>query len=110
MKILRRTFGVYWAAMKVVRGLIFTTMLAAVALVVGLSAQTVEVLAPYYPTPEGVVDKMLSLGGLRAGEKMFDLGSGDGRIVIMAAQKYHADATGVEFDEPLVKQSSNRIK
>src|ERR1035438_5324233 len=44
-------------------------------------------LAPYYPTPETIVEKMLQLGGLKAGEKVYDLGSGDGRIVIMAAQK-----------------------
>src|SRR4029434_10304976 len=67
-------------------------------------------LAPYYPTPQTVVDKMLQLGGLKAGEKMFDLGSGDGRIVIMAAQKYKADSTGVEFDDSLFKQSMQRIK
>src|SRR5271168_3972455 len=69
-----------------------------------------EKLAPYYPTPETIVDKMLQLGGLKAGEKMFDLGSGDGRIVIMAARKYKADATGVEFDDPLYRQSMERIK
>jgi ubiquinone/menaquinone biosynthesis C-methylase UbiE len=69
-----------------------------------------EKLAPYYPTPESIVDKMLQLGGLKAGEKMFDLGSGDGRIVIMAARKYKADATGVEFDDSLYKQSMERIK
>jgi ubiquinone/menaquinone biosynthesis C-methylase UbiE len=69
-----------------------------------------EKLAPYYPTPETIVDKMLQLGGLKAGEKMFDLGSGDGRIVIMAAGKYKADATGVEFDDSLYKQSMERIK
>lgn len=67
-------------------------------------------LAPYYPTPQTVVDKMLQLGGLKAGEKMFDLGSGDGRIVIMAAQKYKADATGVELNDSLVRQSMDRIK
>jgi protein-L-isoaspartate O-methyltransferase len=67
-------------------------------------------LAPYVPTPLTVVDKMLQLGGLKAGEKMFDLGSGDGRIVILAAQKYKADATGVEFDESLFKQSMERIR
>src|SRR5512135_202168 len=67
-------------------------------------------LAPYYPTPQTVVDKMLQLGGLKAGEKMFDLGSGDGRIVIMAAQKYKADATGVELNESLYRQSMQRIK
>jgi tRNA1(Val) A37 N6-methylase TrmN6 len=53
---------------------------------------------------------MLKLGRLRAGENMFDLGSGDGRIVILAARKYKANATGVEFDPALVKQSMARIK
>ncbi|HLI83663.1 MAG TPA: methyltransferase domain-containing protein [Bryobacteraceae bacterium] len=67
-------------------------------------------LAPFYPTPETVVTKMLQLGELKAGEKMFDLGSGDGRIVIMAAQVYHADATGVELDKSLVRQSMERIR
>jgi len=72
--------------------------------------QEIEKLAPYYPTPETIVEKMLQLGGLKAGERMFDLGSGDGRIVIMAAQKYHADATGIEFEKDLWRQSTDRIK
>src|ERR1700674_510923 len=67
-------------------------------------------LAPYFPTPQTVVDKMLQLGELKAGERMYDLGSGDGRIVIMAARKYKADATGVELDDALYKQSAQRIK
>ncbi len=69
-----------------------------------------EKLAPYYPTPETVLDQMLKLGELKAGQKMFDLGSGDGRIVIAAARKYKADATGVEFDDSLFRQSMDRIK
>jgi len=72
--------------------------------------EKIEKLAPYYPTPESIVEKMLELGGLKPGEKMFDLGSGDGRIVIIAAKKFKADATGVEFDEALYNQSSERIK
>src|ERR1700683_2388334 len=55
-------------------------------------------LAPYYPTPPTIV------------EKMFDLGSGDGRIVIMAAQKFHAEAVGIEIDHDLWKQSMDRIR
>jgi protein-L-isoaspartate O-methyltransferase len=73
-------------------------------------AQDAERLAPYYPTPLTIVEKMLDLGGLKAGEKMFDLGSGDGRIVIMAAQKYHADATGVEMADDLYRQSMQKIR
>lgn len=76
-----------------------------------LSAQTGDAakLAPYYPTPETIVDKMLRLGGLKAGEKMYDLGSGDGRIVIVAAQKFHAEAVGVELDKDLCRQSTAKI-
>jgi len=66
-------------------------------------------LAPYYPTPETIVGQMLRLGGLKAGEKVFDLGSGDGRIVLMAAQKFHAYAVGVEIDPDLWRQSLARI-
>ena len=74
------------------------------------AAPQTEKLAPYYPTPESVVEKMLQFGALKSGEKHFDLGSGDGRIVIMAADKYKADSTGVEFDLDLFKQSSDRIR
>jgi len=70
----------------------------------------VEKLAPYYPTPETVVEKMLTFGGLKAGEKFYDLGSGDGRVVVMAARKFGADATGVEMDTDLHKQSTDRIR
>ena len=94
---------------------------AALALTLGLWAQdktqpseaqppSDAKIAPYFPTPQTIVDKMLQLGELKAGEKMYDLGSGDGRIVIMAARKYHADATGVELDDTLYKQSAQRIK
>ena len=69
-----------------------------------------EKLAPYYPTPETIVEKMLQLGGLKAGEKLYDLGSGDGRIVIMAAQRFHADAVGVELDRDLCRMSLAKIQ
>jgi len=68
-----------------------------------------EKIAPYYPTPETIVEKMLQLGGLKAGEKMFDLGSGDGRIVIMAAKRFHAQAVGVELDKDLSTRSTGEI-
>src|ERR1700689_947056 len=69
-----------------------------------------EKLAPYFPTPEKIVDSMLKLGELKAGETVFDLGSGDGRIVIDAARKYKAKAIGVELNDSLFKQSMDRIK
>jgi hypothetical protein len=81
-----------------------------IALPVFAQQPTGEKLAPYYPTPETIVERMLELGELKAGEKMFDLGSGDGRIVIMAAQKYHADATGIELDSDLVQSSQAKVR
>ncbi len=69
-----------------------------------------ENLAPFVPTPDHVVKKMLELAELKPGEKMFDLGSGDGRIVIMAAQAFGANATGVEYDDGRYKESSERIR
>ena len=82
----------------------------ALAFCCATGAQEAEKLAPYYPTPLVIVEKMLDLGALKSGEKMFDLGSGDGRIVIMAAQKYHADATGVEMADDLYRQSMQKIR
>ena len=83
--------------------------LSCCAMLVGQSTEGGK-LAPYYPTPETIVEKMLQLGGLKAGEKMFDLGSGDGRIVIMAAQRFHADAVGIELDKDLCRRSIARIQ
>ncbi len=68
-----------------------------------------ERAAPYYPTPQVVVDRMLKLGELKKGEKVYDLGSGDGRIIIAATQKFGATAVGVELDKALVDQSRQRL-
>ena len=84
--------------------------IAGLLAVAALAQEQTDKLAPYYPTPETIVEKMLQFGELKAGEKMFDLGSGDGRVVIMAARKFKADATGVEFDKDLWKQSMDRIR
>ncbi len=73
-------------------------------------AQDAEKLAPYYPTPDTIVQKMLELGALKPGEIMYDLGSGDGRIVIMAAQKFRARAVGIELDRDLCKISTDKIR
>jgi ubiquinone/menaquinone biosynthesis C-methylase UbiE len=67
-------------------------------------------LAPFVPSSEFVVEKMLELVNLKPGEKLFDLGSGDGRIIIMAAKKYNVSAVGIELREDLVEQSRQKIK
>ncbi len=63
---------------------------------------------PYVPTPQVVVDRMLELARVNAGETVIDLGSGDGRIMIEAASKYGARGFGVEIDPRLVKLSNER--
>ena len=85
-------------------------LITALSLCVVAQQKEADKLAPYYPTPPSVVERMLILGELKKGEKMFDLGSGDGRIVIMATKKFGADGTGVEIDESLHRQSMAEIK
>jgi hypothetical protein len=60
---------------------------------------------PFVPTPQIVVDEMLRIANVGPQDVLYDLGSGDGRIVITAAQKFGARGVGVELDEHLVIQS-----
>ena len=59
----------------------------------------------YIPTPQPVVDAMLELAAVTADDIVYDLGSGDGRIVITAAKKYGARGVGVEIDGALVARA-----
>src|SRR5947209_16424252 len=67
-------------------------------------------LAPYVPSPQQIVDRMLEAANLKPGEVLYDLGCGDGRVLISAAQKYRAKAVGVELSEPLVREATEHIK
>lgn len=64
----------------------------------------------YSPTPHDVVAKMLSLANLQESDVLFDLGSGDGRIVIRAGKEYGCKAVGYEFDPELVEESRQRAR
>src|SRR5215204_2552455 len=66
-------------------------------------------IVPFVPTPQEVVDKMVELGGVKKGDVVYDLGSGDGRIVITAAKK-GARAVGFDVDGDLVKESRENIR
>jgi SAM-dependent methyltransferase len=59
----------------------------------------------YAPTRHAVADAMLQLAGVTGTDVVYDLGSGDGRIVIIAAQKYGARGVGVEIDPALVARA-----
>jgi len=76
----------------------------------GFSSRPFEKVVPYVPTPPEVVEKMLELAQVTKDDIVYDLGSGDGRIVIMAAQKFGAQAVGIEMDPELYKKSSAQIE
>jgi len=78
-------------------------LLLGIALGMPTAAHADEV--PYVTTPAGVVDAMLSIAGVGAKDYLFDLGSGDGRIVIAAAKQFQARGVGIEYDGSLVAQS-----
>lgn len=75
-----------------------------------VAASAPQKLAPYAPTPQDVVERMLELAAVTSNDVVYDLGSGDGRLVITAAKKYGARGVGVEIDPKLVAQSRANAK
>ena len=65
---------------------------------------------PYIPTPEDIIPKMLTLASLKPDEVVFDLGSGDGRMLIEAARDFHARVEGVEIRRHLVNECRRKVK
>jgi SAM-dependent methyltransferase len=62
-------------------------------------------LAPYVPTPEDVVDRMLALAEVTRADVVYDLGCGDGRIPIQAARKYGAHGVGIDIVPARIDES-----
>ena len=73
-------------------------------------ANAVEKDVPYVPTPEPVVEQMLKLANPKKGEVLYDLGCGDGRIVVTAAKKYGVKGTGVDIDPERIADSNETAK
>ena len=67
-------------------------------------------LAPFIPTPEDVVDRMLTLAKVTRDDVVYDLGCGDGRIPIAAARKYGAKGVGLDLDPSLVELAKSNAK
>jgi uncharacterized protein (TIGR03000 family) len=64
----------------------------------------------YLPTPQAVVNRMLDLADLKKDDVVYDLGCGDGRIVVTAAEKYGVKATGFDIDPERVNDSNENVK
>ncbi|HET7853380.1 MAG TPA: methyltransferase domain-containing protein [Candidatus Methylomirabilis sp.] len=67
-------------------------------------------LAPFVPTPQSVVEMMLTMAEVTKNDVVYDLGSGDGRIVITAAKQYGAKGVGFELDDDLIKQAQENAR
>ena len=79
-------------------------MIRSVAFLISMMLLTpLQSLAPYVPTPEDVVDRMLALAEVTREDTVLDLGCGDGRIPIRAAQKFGARGIGVDIDPKLIE-------
>lgn len=64
----------------------------------------------YVPTPRKVVREMLKLAGVGAGDVVYDLGCGDGRVVISAAKEFGARGVGIDIDADRIKQSKRNAR
>jgi SAM-dependent methyltransferase len=74
-------------------------LLAVAVIIVLISISWTQVVgAPWLPTPRRKVKRMLELAELQPDELLYDLGCGDGRVIIMAARKFNARAVGIELD------------
>jgi len=74
------------------------------------TAQATNLDVPYVPTPPAVVDKMLELANVGKDDILYDLGSGDGRIVITAAQKFGTRGIGIDIDPERIREANANAK
>ncbi len=73
-------------------------------------APTSQSLAPFVPTPQDVAERMLELAGATRNDVVYDLGCGDGRLVVTAAKKYGARGVGVDIDPERIAESQANAK
>jgi len=77
---------------------------------VHLTAQEPTKLAPYLPTHMKIVKKMLDLAEVDEDDIVYDIGCGDGRIVITAAEEYGAQGVGIEYDSTLAAEAQKNVE
>jgi SAM-dependent methyltransferase len=91
---------------KLVLGIMFGAILALAPLTAAGQDVQRQPDVPYVPTPEDVVEAMLKLANVTKNDVVYDLGCGDGRIVITAAQKYGARGVGVDINPERIQDSN----
>jgi SAM-dependent methyltransferase len=98
-----------------VAALIMATMIGGTAAIVraqdeAASDKPIKKDVPYVPTPQPVVDRMLEMAAVTKDDVVYDLGCGDGRMVVTAAKKYGAKGVGVDIDPQRIKESNENAK
>ena len=95
---------------------LFSILLLALGLAAGAAAQIPGQEAPtrrpdviYVPTPQEVVEAMLDVAKVGANDLVYDLGCGDGRIVVTAAKKYGARGVGIDIDPVRIKEANENV-
>jgi len=92
------------------------TCCAALAVLPALQAQQSNIdefksnLAPYVVAPTHAIDKMLNMANLKSGEVLYDLGCGEGNILIEAAQRYKVKAVGIEISGHLAQAAAEKVR
>ena len=87
----------------------FSVVTALLLTTVGVASQT-RSLAPFVGTPPDVIERMLTLAKITSRDVVYDIGSGDGRVVIMAAQKFGARGVGIDIDPFLIARAEAAAK
>jgi tRNA G37 N-methylase Trm5 len=96
--------------MKSSRRMLLASIVCASALFGQTAAPTRSPDVPYVPTPENVVEAMLKLGEVKKGDVLYDLGSGDGRIVIAAAKHFGVKGTGIDINPERIQEANENAK
>jgi tRNA G37 N-methylase Trm5 len=91
-------------------GLVTAAVLAAPALPVRGQEPAPRPDVIYVPTPQEVVDRMLELADVTKDDVLYDLGCGDGRIVVTAAKRFGAKAVGIDIDPERVRESRENVR
>ena len=102
-----------------VRAARVATLTAALALPFSIAAQTAKPYEPqvgqagkdviWVPTPDEVVDRMLTMAQVKPNDIVYDLGAGNGKIAIAAAKKFGATATGIEYNPEMARHAQGNV-
>jgi ribosomal protein L11 methylase PrmA len=91
----------------------FLSGLALALTINSVGAQAVATRQPdviFVPTPQEVVDKMLEIARVGKGDRLYDLGSGDGRIPVTAAKRFGIRAVGIDIDPQRIAEANENAK